>query len=59
MKIHLISLEQDGAYLQKQLDEFTGDFDSYEWEELNLTDVNNTGQMQAVQHIIDVAEGRI
>lgn len=59
MKIHLISLEQDGAYLQKQLDEFNGDFDSYEWEELNLTDVNNTGQMQAVQHIIDVAEGRI
>lgn len=57
MKIHLISLEQDGAYLQKQLDEFTGDFDSYEWEELNLTDVNNTGQMQAVQHILSVALG--
>ena len=57
MKIHLISLEQDGAYLQKQLDEFTGDFDSYEWEELNLTDVNNTGQMQGVQHILSVALG--
>ena len=58
MKIHLISLEQDGAYLQKQLDEFNGDFDSYEWEELNLTDVNNTGQMQGVQHILNVALGK-
>lgn len=59
MKIHLISLQQDAAFLQKQLDEFTGDLDSYEYEELNITDINNTGQMEAVQHLIDVAEGRI
>ena len=59
MKIHLISLEQDGAYLQRQLDEFNGDFDSYEYEELTITDINNTGQMQGVQHILDIAEGRI
>lgn len=59
MKIHLISLEQDAAFLQRQLDEFQGDFESDEWEELNIADINNTGQMQAVQHIIDVAEGRI
>ena len=58
MKIHLISLEQDAAFLQKQLDEFTGDMDSYEFEELNIADINNTGQMQAVQHILDVALGK-
>lgn len=58
MKIHLISLEQDAAFLQKQLDEFQGDFASYEWEELNIADINNTGQMQGVQHILDVALGK-
>jgi hypothetical protein len=57
MRIHLISLEQDAAFLQKQIDEFEGDFESHEWEELNLTDVNNTGQMQGVQHILSVALG--
>ena len=59
MKIHLISLEQDSAFLQKQIDEFKGDFESDEWEELQITDINNTGQMQGVQHILDIAEGRI
>jgi hypothetical protein len=59
MKIHLISLEQDSAFLEKQIDEFTGDLDSYEYEELNIADINNTGQMQGIQHILDVAEGRI
>lgn len=57
MKIHLISLEQDSAFLQKQIDEFTGDLDSYEYEELNIADINNTGQMHAVQHLLNVAQG--
>lgn len=59
MKIHLISLEQDSAFLQKQIDEFEGDFESDEWEELQIADINNTGQMHGVQHILDIAEGRI
>ena len=59
MKIHLISLEQDSAFLQKQIDEFSGDLDSYEYEELNIADINNTGQMEGIQHILDIAEGRI
>lgn len=59
MKIHLISLEQDAAFLQRQLDDFSDNFESDEWEELNIADINNTGQMQAVQHILDIAEGRI
>ena len=57
MKIHLISLEQDAAFLQRQIDEFEGDFESDEWEELNIADINNTGQMQGVQHILSVALG--
>lgn len=59
MKIHLISLEQDSAFLEKQLNDFTGNFESDEWEELNIADINNTGQMQGVRHILDVAEGKI
>jgi hypothetical protein len=59
MKIHLISLEQDSAFLEKQISEFAGNFEDWEWEELNITDMNNTGQMQGVRHILDVAEGRI
>lgn len=58
MKIHLISLEQDAAFLQKQIDEFEGNYESDEWEELQIADINNTGQMQGVQHILDVALGK-
>ena len=58
MKIHLISLEQDAAFLQKQIDEFEGNYESDEWEELQIADINNTGQMHGVQHILDVALGK-
>ena len=58
MKIHLISLQQDSEFLQKQIDEFAGNYEDWYWEELNLTDVNNTGQMQGVQHILNVALGK-
>ena len=58
MKIHLISLEQDSAFLQKQIDEFEGNYESDEWETLQIEDINNTGQMQGVQHILNVALGK-
>ena len=58
MKIHLISLEQDAAFLQKQIDEFEGNYESDEWETLQIEDINNTGQMQGVQHILNVVLGK-
>jgi hypothetical protein len=58
MKIHLISLEQDSAYLQQRLDEYEN-YEDDEYRELEIEDINNTGQMQGVRHILDLAEGRI
>jgi hypothetical protein len=58
MKIHLISLEQDSAYLQQRLDEYEN-YEDDEYRELEIEDINNTGQMQGVRHILDIAEGRI
>lgn len=59
MKIHLISLYQDADKLQALMDNFEGDFDSDEYRELEITDMNNTGEITATQHLLSVAEGRI
>ena len=59
MKIHLISLYQDADKLQTLMDNFEGDFDSDEYRELEITDMNNTGEITATQHLLSVAEGRI
>ncbi len=59
MKLHLISLYQDADKLQTLMDEFEGDFDSDEYRELEITDMNNTGEICATAHLLSVAEGRI
>lgn len=59
MKLHLISLEQDAEMLQDKLDNFKGALDSWEYEELEIADMNNTGEIQATAHLLSVAEGRI
>lgn len=56
MKLHLISLQQDAEMLQSKMDNFEGDFDSWEYEELEIADINNTGEMQATLHLLSVAE---
>lgn len=55
LELHLISLEQDSEMLQKKLDEFDGDFDSFEYEELEITDIINTGELSATRHLLSVA----
>lgn len=55
-ELHLISVEQDAEKLQKLMDEFNGDFDSDEYEELEITDMNNTGEIAATQHLLKVAK---
>ncbi len=59
MKIHLVSLHQDADKLQNLMDEFEGDFDSDEYRDLEITDMNNTGEIMATSHLIAVAEGRV
>jgi hypothetical protein len=39
--------------------DFEGDYDSDEYEELEIADMNNTGEIYATSHLIAVAEGRI
>ncbi len=55
MELHLISLYQDAEKLQTQMDEFEGDYDSDEYEELEITDMNNTGEIYATSHLLSVA----
>ena len=55
MKLHLISLHQDAEKLQKLMDDFEGDYDSDEYRELEITDMNNTGEIMATTHLLSVA----
>ena len=55
MKLHLISLHQDADKLQKLMDDFEGDYDSDEYRELEITDMNNTGEIMATTHLLSVA----
>ena len=59
MKLHLLSLHQDADKLSDLMRDFEGDFDSDEYEELEIADMNNTGEIYATSHLIAVAEGRI
>ena len=59
MRIHLISLHQDAEMLQDKLDNFEGDLDSWNYQELEIADIVNTGEISATQHLLSVAEGRI
>ena len=56
MKLHLISLEQDAAHLQKQLDD-TVEFDTDEYRDLEVEDISNNGQIIATRHLLAVALG--
>ena len=54
MKIHLISLEQDSAHVQKQMNEIE-DMDSDEYKDLEIEDISLNGQMIGISHILRYA----
>lgn len=54
-ELHLISVQQDAEKLQRLMDDFEGDYDSDEYEELEITDMNNTGELYATSHLLSVA----
>ena len=55
MKIHLISLEQDSAYIEKQMDAYQN-YEDDEYRELEIEDISNNGQIIATRHLLGVAE---
>jgi hypothetical protein len=55
MKLHLISLHQDAEKLERLMRDFEGDYDSDEYRELEITDMNNTGEIMATTHLLSVA----
>lgn len=56
LKLHLLSLEQDSEFLEKQMDSYF-DYDSDEYRELEITDIGNNGEIRATAHLLSVAEG--
>lgn len=54
-KLHLISIEQDAEKLTRLLDQYTDDYDSDEYRDLEIEDVINTGEMRATMHLLSVA----
>ena len=55
MKLHLISLEQDSAYLEKQMDAYQN-YEDDEYRELEIEDISNNGQIIATSHLLAVAQ---
>jgi hypothetical protein len=55
IKIHLLSVQQDAEKLEKLMNDFDGDYDSDEYRELEITDMNNTGELYATSHLLSVA----
>lgn len=55
MELHLISVEQDAEKLERLMRDFEDDYDSDEYRELEITDMNNTGELYATQHLLSVA----
>lgn len=57
LKLHKTSLIQDAEKLQKLMDDWQGDLDSDDYRDLEIADTENTGELNAVNHLLSVAEG--
>jgi hypothetical protein len=56
MELHLLSVNQDAEKLERLMRDFDGNYDSDEYEELEITDMNNTGELYATSHLLNVAK---
>lgn len=54
MKIHLISLEQDSAHLEKAMDEYSN-YEDDDYRMLEIEDISTNGQIIATAHLLSVA----
>ena len=55
LKLHKTSLIQDAEKLQKLMDDWQGDLDSDDYRDLEIADTENTGELNAVNHLLSVA----
>jgi len=58
IKLHLLSLEQDSEELEKQMG-FYDDYDSDEYQSLEIEDISINGQIIACYHFLSVLEDTI
>lgn len=56
-ELHLLSVQQDAEKLERLMRDFDGDYESDEYEELEITDMNNTGELYATTHLLNYAKG--
>jgi NMD protein affecting ribosome stability and mRNA decay len=54
MKLHLISLDQDSEKIWNAMDQID-DLESDEYEELNIQDIRNGGEIAATRHLLSLA----
>ena len=54
IKLHIISLEQDSAEVQKDLD-YEEDLESDEYRMLEIQDIYLNGQLSATRHLLSLA----
>lgn len=57
MKLHLISLEQDSAHIEKVMDEYDN-YENDDYRQLEIEDISTNGQIIATAHLLAVAEGK-
>lgn len=57
MKLHLISLEQDSANIEKAMDEYDN-YEDDDYQQLEIEDISTNGQIIATAHLLAVAEGK-
>ena len=55
MQLHLISLEQDSAFIEKAMDEYEN-YEDDEYRQLEIEDISNTGQIIATHHLLKIAK---
>jgi hypothetical protein len=55
MELHELSLLQDAEKLQDLMSNYEYNYDSDEYRELEITDMNNTGELIATRHLLSVA----
>jgi hypothetical protein len=56
IKAHIISLEQDSEELEKEMG-FYDDYESDEYQSLEIEDISINGQIIACYHLLEVLNG--
>lgn len=55
LKLHILSLEQDSEFLEKQMDNYTN-YEDDDYRTLEIEDILNNGQIIACYHLLRVLD---